>query len=310
MQGDFFLTTWFLEGMKWVYDNLALSNVVITIVICTLILKGLTVFSDIKSRKYSMKMQKIQPEIQRLQKKYQNDPQRMQKEQSKLMKENNTSMLGGCLPMLIMMPLFFCFIAAFRFWGYEQMVKVLLELNETGASPLFETFKFLWVNNIWQPDNGTMSVIMSAEQFLATPDLGKLIFFQENPAALQVFQNLGFIVSDVKNIPAEAIAKYNELVAPILNQYQGYTNGWFIWPVLSAGANFVSQWLMMKNQPQTPGNNNKVMLYLFPAMSFFFCLTNNTAFAIYWVMSSLTTLVVNLILNKKYPREIVAEEKK
>ena len=310
MQNGFFLTRWCFEGMRWVYYNLTGGHIVLTIILCTILLKLITVFSDIKSRKYSMKMAVVQPEIQRLQKKYQNDPKRLQAEQSKLMKKEGVSMLGGCLPMLIMMPLFFCFIAAFRYWGYEQMVRVLLELNESGTSTLFDSFKFLWVNNIWQPDSGVASVVMSAESFLATPELSQLLFFKENPAALETFQSLGFIVQDIKNIPAEAIAKYNELVAPIVSQYQGYTNGWFILPVLAAGSNFLTQWIMTKSQPQSAQQGSKMMLYLFPAMSFFFCLTANSAFAVYWIMSSITSLVTNLILNKKYPRPAVEEVRK
>ena len=96
MQGDFFLTTWFLEAMRWLYENI--GSVFFTILISTVVLRGLTVFSDIKTRKSSMKMQAIQPEIQRLQKKYKDDPQRMNREQQKLMKERGVSMWGSCLP--------------------------------------------------------------------------------------------------------------------------------------------------------------------------------------------------------------------
>ena len=107
MQGDFFLTNWFLEGMKWVYYNLTSMNVTLTIVICTLILRAFSISGDISSRKSSRKMALIQPQIQKLQKKYANDPQKLRAEQSKLMKQEGVSMWGGCLPMLITMPLFF-----------------------------------------------------------------------------------------------------------------------------------------------------------------------------------------------------------
>ena len=75
--------------MRWLYENI--GSVFFTILISTVVLRGLTVFSDIKTRKSSMKMQAIQPEIQRLQKKYKDDPQRMNREQQKLMKER-----GAC----------------------------------------------------------------------------------------------------------------------------------------------------------------------------------------------------------------------
>jgi YidC/Oxa1 family membrane protein insertase len=258
-------------------------------------------------------MSAIQPEIQKLQKKYKDDPRKAQAEQSKLMKERGVSMWGGCLPMLIMMPLFFCFIAAFRFWGYEQMVKLLIGLSkDPNNTKMFESFRFLWVNNIWQPDNGTVPVIMKAQDFLAIKDLPKLIYFQQNPEALTIFKNLGFIVQDTKNIPQAAIDKYNELVKPLLDTYAGSNNGWFIWPLLAGASMFLSSWIMQKGQPQNDaaGGTGKFMVYVFPIMSFFFCLNYNTSFAIYWTISSIVTLGVNLLLNKKYPRFTPEEVKK
>lgn len=48
-------------------------------------------------------------------------------EQNKLMRENGIGMLSSCLPLLLTLPLFFCFLAAFRFWGYEQTVRLTYE---------------------------------------------------------------------------------------------------------------------------------------------------------------------------------------
>ncbi|HWR23307.1 MAG TPA: YidC/Oxa1 family membrane protein insertase [Feifaniaceae bacterium] len=321
MQGDFFLTTWILLGMRWLYENVTAESIFWTILISTVIIRGITVFGDIQSRKSSMKMQVIQPDLDKLRKKYGNDPQKLQQAQSKLMKERGVSMWGGCLPMLIMMPLFFCFIAAFRFWGYEQMIKVLLELHETGNSTLFQNFNFLWVHNIWMPDNGLKEVVMTAQEFLAIPDLQNLIFFQEHPEALATFQQLGFIVADPKNIPQTSIDTYNNLIAPLVAQYQGVNNGWFIWPILAGGTTFLSSWIMQKNQPkpaaQDGGQNNaaaqaqstnKAMLYIMPAMSAFFCFSNNTAFAIYWTASNVLSTCTNLLLNRKFAKELAASK--
>lgn len=74
-------------------------------------------------------------------------------------------MWGSCLPLLITMPLFFCFIAAFRFWGYEETIKLLVSDN---AEELLRSFKFLWVNNIWQPDNGLSPSYRRAANSLPT----------------------------------------------------------------------------------------------------------------------------------------------
>jgi YidC/Oxa1 family membrane protein insertase len=330
MQGDFFLTTWFLEAMKWIYSNI--GSVFFTILISTVVLRALTVFSDIKTRKSSAQMAEIQPDLERLKRKYKDNPQRLQTEQSKFMKEKGVSMWGSCLPMLITMPLFFCFIAAFRFWSYEQMIRLLVA---TGSEQqhLMESFKFLWINNIWQPDNGMTPVIMDAAAFLKTKDLSRLLYLQDNPQVWDKLIEIGVAVRELVSTKTAdgvatvetfrfltsdyAIANYNNIMKPLADtMYQGVNNGWFILPVLAAGSQFFASWIMQKNQPQATANTqaqgtNKMMMYMFPIMSFVFCLSNSAAFAIYWTLSSILGIAINLILNKKYPRmEPVQEDKK
>ncbi|NCB30428.1 MAG: YidC/Oxa1 family membrane protein insertase, partial [Clostridia bacterium] len=194
MQHDFFLTTWFLEAMKWVYGKV--DSVFLTILICTLVLKMITLFSDIKTRKSSADMAAVQPEIQKLQKKYPNDPQKLQQAQSKLMKERGVSMWGSCLPMLITMPLFFCFLAAFRFWGYEETIRLLVDDNPV---QLLESFKFLWIHNIWQPDSGLAPVIMKAKDFLSIAKLDQLLYLQNNPQVWKKLVDMGIAAANGLN---------------------------------------------------------------------------------------------------------------
>lgn len=321
MTGDFFLTNWFLEAMRWIYSltcSISASgfgNVFLTILISTILLRALTIFSDIKTRKSSAKMAEVQPEIQRLQKKYANDPRRFQAEQTKLMKEKGVSMWGSCLPMLITMPLFFCFIAAFRYWGYEMNLRLLVDEN---AMELFKSFKFLWINNIWQPDNGLTPVLANGASFLATPQLSNLLYLQE-PGVGEKLVEMGLAVTKVYQGGVSyqllsndaAIAIYDAAIQPFLDVYKGYNNGWFIMSILAGGTNFLSAWLMTKNNPPATGDaakSTKWMNYLFPVMSFIFCLNYNAAFAIYWTLTSVIMIIVNLILNKKFPRTEPAKE--
>lgn len=315
MTGDFFLTNWFLEAMRWIYSlTCAISesgfgNVFLTILISTILLRALTIFSDIKTRKSSAKMAEVQPEIQRLQKKYANDPRRFQAEQTKLMKEKGVSMWGSCLPMLITMPLFFCFIAAFRYWGYEMNLRLLVDEN---AMELFKSFKFLWINNIWQPDNGLTPVLANGASFLATPELSNLLYLNE-PGVGEKLVEMGLAVTKVYQGGVSyqllsnetAIAIYDAAIQPFLDVYKGYNNGWFIMSILAGGTNFLSAWLMTKNTPaanEEAAKSTKWMNYLFPIMSFIFCLNYNAAFAIYWTLTSVIMIIVNLILNKKFPK--------
>jgi len=61
--------------------------------------------------------------------------------------------------------------------------------------------------------------------------------------------------------------------------------------------------------PNAPGANmGKTMLWMMPIMSVWFCLTYNAAFAIYWILTSIFMVIVNLVLNKKFPRTPVQQE--
>lgn len=312
LQGDFFLTQWAFLGMRWLYEHLTGESIVLTVIISTLIIRALTVIGDIKSRQSSLKMQTIQPQIDRLQKKYKSDPQRLNVETQKLMKANGVSMLGGCLPMLFTMPLFFVFIAAFRQWGYEMMVKLIVTLNENAEAgvEMFRNWKFLWINNMWMADNGMTPVISAAKDFLnSSTGIQKLLYFKENPAALQMFEDLGFFIRNadgtvaIAELTEELTSKYNALVAPCIDLYKGYNNGWFVLPVVSAATTWVSMWLStkMSGQSAAPANNSlKAMNWVMPLMTFVFCLTNNSAFALYWTVSNIASLITTYIINKSF----------
>ncbi|MBR3381502.1 MAG: membrane protein insertase YidC [Clostridia bacterium] len=163
----FFLTRWFYYLMQFLYGLFG-NNYLLTILVVTLLLRLVQIFPDISNRKTQIKMAVVQPKINELQKKYANDPQKLRVEQSKLMKEHGVSTLTSCLPMLITLPLFFCFLSAFRVWGNEETITLMYETAitqtmeedsaertaaEEKAMDTFDSFKFLWVHNIWQPDN-------------------------------------------------------------------------------------------------------------------------------------------------------------
>tara|TARA_B000000609_G_C23941714_1_gene224031 strand:- start:6 stop:548 length:543 start_codon:yes stop_codon:yes gene_type:complete len=80
-------------------------------------------------------MTSIQPEVQKLRDKYKNDPQRVSQETLKLYKTHGVNPLGGCLPMLLQMPLLFALFIVFR---------STIELR--GAPFLF------WIDDLSRPD--------------------------------------------------------------------------------------------------------------------------------------------------------------
>jgi YidC/Oxa1 family membrane protein insertase len=92
-----------------------ISNYGIVILIMTLLIKLLISPLTIKSYKSTAKMQVIKPEVDKLNEKYPNEKDAMKKQQAmmELYRKAGISPMGGCLPMLLQMPILF---AMFRFF--------------------------------------------------------------------------------------------------------------------------------------------------------------------------------------------------
>ncbi|MFI5391138.1 MAG: YidC/Oxa1 family insertase periplasmic-domain containing protein, partial [Bacteriovoracales bacterium] len=96
-----------LRGLQFFYKWI--PNYGWSIVLLTLLIRGITYPLQYKSFKSMKKMQEIQPELTRIKEKYKGDAPRMQKETMALFKKAGANPLGGCLPILIQMPVFFAF---------------------------------------------------------------------------------------------------------------------------------------------------------------------------------------------------------
>ena len=344
MTNSFFLTRWLLLGMRWLYESIMSATgmqasyaIVLTIFIFTLGVRCLSIFGDIKSRKSSMQMQEIQPDLDRLMKKYQNDPKRMNQERSKLMKEKGVSTMSGCLPLLIMMPLLFMFINAFRAWSNEQMLSLLLTMDKDPQAgiALFNQYKFFWILNIWRPDNLTSSAVLTGEQFWRTfaatkaTYIDKFIFYTEHQQALdELLLRMGFFVKDAAGALTFAedntafLSAYETIMGPCIDAYKGYVNGYAILPILAGGTSFLLSWVSMQQQNLKKKDENqnsaanqaagmgKSMMYIMPAMSVFFCWQYDATFSIYWILSNLIATAINVIINKKLPDIIERDKRK
>lgn len=79
----------------------------VAIILLTLIVRVVVLPFNVMSFRSMKAMQKIQPAVQTLREKYKEDPMRLNQEMMALMKENGANPLGGCLPMLLQIPVFF-----------------------------------------------------------------------------------------------------------------------------------------------------------------------------------------------------------
>ncbi len=122
-----------LLAMNWLHRGIGISYGWAIIAI-TVIIK--TVFWPLTqaSTRSMKRMQALQPQMKAIQEKYKDDPAKMNKKTMEFMKEHKVSPLGGCLPMLLQIPVFF---------GFYKMILSAIELR--GA-------RFLWVSDLSKPD--------------------------------------------------------------------------------------------------------------------------------------------------------------
>jgi YidC/Oxa1 family membrane protein insertase len=107
-----------------------------TIILFTVVIKVVTLPLTRKQLQSTKATQALQPKMKELQQKYGKDRQKLAEEQQKLYKEAGVNPLGGCLPLLIQLPIL---------WGLYQSLYVLANLNQGTPAP------FMWIPNLWVP---------------------------------------------------------------------------------------------------------------------------------------------------------------
>jgi YidC/Oxa1 family membrane protein insertase len=114
--------------------NGVIGNYAASILTLTVIVKLLLWPIQNKANRSMRQMAALSPKIQELRDKYKDDPTRMNQEVMKLYKQYGINPVGGCLPMLIQIPIFF---------GLFTMLRQAVELRNA---------HFLWIRDLSQPD--------------------------------------------------------------------------------------------------------------------------------------------------------------
>jgi YidC/Oxa1 family membrane protein insertase len=123
-----------LWGMNWA--NKFTRNYGIDIILLTILIKIIFYPLSLKSYKSMKQMQKMQPIIAKLREKHKNDKEKLNKEMMDIYKTKGINPLGGCLPMVVQIPVFFA------------LYRVLMSAIEFRHAPFF-----LWINDLAAPED-------------------------------------------------------------------------------------------------------------------------------------------------------------
>lgn len=324
-----------VDILGWIMDQLfkftsmfGIENIGLCIILFTLVTKVLMIPLTIKQQKSSKLMSVMQPEISAIQKKYkgkegdQKYAMMMQTEMKAVYEKYGTSMTGGCLPLLIQMPIIFAlYRVIYNIPAYVQSVKGYYETIVSSLPAGYQTaqnfvdlaaaqkmpvdrFDYNNVNTVidllykltgqqWDTLVGTFSQVGQ----VATETGVRVVDAIEN---MQTFFGL-----NIAYTPLQVIMNY-------FNKVDGTTLltalAALCIPLLSGLSQWYSTKLMTANQPQTGSDDNpaagmmKSMSVTMPLMSVFLCFSFASGIGLYWIAQSVFTIIqqvgINSYLNK------------
>lgn len=277
-----------------------IGSYALTIILFTVALKLLTLPMDIYQRKEMRKMQDHQPELMRIQKRYQSNPQVAQKKMSEYRKKHSISQFSGCLPMIVTLFVFGIFLNGMNTWGDYKNIELYLTTNKMETvqekEDYFLDYKFGWIANIWMPDSGTSPVIAKYDSF-------------SNPKRDWTRLNKLMTAEEMESLQQVTEEQYNTEMQFARDMYPGRTNGWFLFPILAGASMLFIQWITGRLNPM-PQQGGKMMMIVMTVMWFVFCLSSNTAFALYALISNIASLAVTIIVNKDNLSRLLPQRKK
>lgn len=124
-----------LRVLNFLHDYLPFHNYGIAIILLTIIVRVIFWPVTRKSTESMKRMQQVAPLVNALREKYKDNPTKQQQEIMALYKEHKVNPLGGCLPMLIQIPVFFALFTVLR---------SAIELRFAD---------FLWIQDLSEPEN-------------------------------------------------------------------------------------------------------------------------------------------------------------
>lgn len=292
-----------LEAIYNFLAQIGIENLGISIVIFAFLVKLLMFPLTFKQQKSSKLMMVIQPELSKIQKKYRGkkDQESMMAQQQETMavyKKYGMSQTGGCLPMLLQLPIMFALVKViYDIPSYIPVVNKLymnianpIVSSGSGVSQMKDIAKGLTrvtVDNYSDPNQ----IVSLLSRFKASTWDDMTNVFSQFPDVVQAITDNLPRIHDINNFMFGInIAEY-----PSSHKLSLY--------LLIPFAAAFFQWLSTKTMKQPDmgdnpmGGSMKVMMNVMPIMSFFIYLPLPSGIGLYWASTALATVIQQVCLN-------------
>lgn len=291
--------------LYFIYNTIAFHNYGVSLILFTVIIKVALLPLTIKQLKSTQKMQEIQPELQKIQQRYKNDKEKLNQEMMKLYQEKGVNPAGGCLPMLLQLPIIFALFITIRKpltnmlgWTKEMLAGVLVKIMEL------------------KPDFFAANLAPNAEELSAATDPAAIVnLFERRNAYLEI--NVvdavntipGVVESGTEMLNQNFLGIFNLGVKPtynfqLISQNPGLYIPALILVILTVATTFISTKISMAKSSQS-GNANeqmnqtgKTMMYFGPIMTLMISFQAPLGLSLYWLISNLAQIAQQLFIEK------------
>jgi YidC/Oxa1 family membrane protein insertase len=303
----------FLGSILRLINNIT-NNYGFSVVLFTILMRFALLPLDLKARASTKKINDLQPLLKEINEKYKNDPEKKNRKMAELYQKYGVNPLGGCLPLLIQLPVFFALFAALRQISSVELGSFLIDVIKqhdpsvipvldhiTKAVESSDVIRQRMVDIIPQlferpnlPVVDQMKEIAGSENVALLVDTIKSISDQEVYQFLQHTQYSAYKFLWIKNIWIADSPLISVVGRPINFLTDGW-NGLFILPILAGITSYYQAKLtnVSSNNQQTGGFSA-----IFPLLSVWLTAMHTAAFGVYWVTSNLFQIAQQIIYNR------------
>lgn len=288
---------WFFELLGSIMSvfNSITGNYLVAVLLFALLFKLILFPFAIKQQKNTVKQASLAPKKAAIEKKYkgrddQDSRMKMQQEIQQMYQNEGYNAFGGCLPLLLQLPLILALYQVIRrpltyICGIENFTEIAEKLKDlTGGKVIADELKM--VNWLTQGDHLEMANKVASEL----------------PDTVAELPNFNLFGINFGIIPTEGWAS------------GGWGLLWILMPVLTFAFMYGSMKLTRKlsyqpemNDPNM-GCSMKMMDLTMPAMSTYFAAVWPSVMGVYWMFNNIFSVVQQLILKKMYPIPVFTEE--
>ena len=274
---------WILQQFAYLFNG----SFAWSVFMFTLVVNLLMIPLSIKTQKSSVGQMRIRPKMEALKKKYGDDKQRYSAEMQKLYQEANVSMSGGCLPMLIRLPIML---------GVYQVVLSPLKYIAGVSTELIQKATEL----------ASKAGIINNTAYPEVDIINNLNHKGLESVSDSVLNEMGNINFDFFGINLTSSPDFNiNIFGP-----EGFNRTWII-PILAFAAamltSIVSMQIQKRMNPDAPRMGG--MMLTMPFISLIIGFSVSCAAGFYWACSSLIAGAIQSIIQIYYgPNKIIAAQ--